>query len=677
MEKKKQPKIKLFSPKKLLFILFLLIILLFLFLFGTKIYLFYNLLIGNDVLVRVNLDKENLFLSHDQSDSIKIKTDIIANPFCTVYCNYTFADLSYNQTIKSDSFSLKTISPITNEFTLTSPKTGKGQKLYRFEINCNSKKTYLCDTTEEIKSRTLLITLNYNLTSEEIEFKEMSKNKLISMLDLLEDIILNQINFESIITKFNNSVDSSTINKSNYVKTSVIELNSSIFNAIFLWQAQDYESLQQGLPKLSELVNSTSVSFNLLKSEISNLIYDYNYQINQTNKLRQRIALLSTSNFTMENITENISLPKIIADFNNLSLYFDNISINNRKILIFSLENKTSELEKIKTSNVSNVSETILIFNRTIIIIPPINSTTPIIINEPTEKCCLFGNCKDCCDDTCSNNPSKFPVVFIHGHKFNNDISADSNLHAFEDIQKKLETDYINAGSVFVSKNSIPGIWGKANYPVTITTSYYFDTLIESKGETILESQQDSLDTYALRLNDLIKEIKKRTGRDKVIIVSHSMGGLVARKYLQIFGEKDIYKLVLVMVPNKGISGDILTYCSILGSKTECNDMNKDSLFMNKLNNADTPKIPVYNIIGIGCDMDGEQGDGIVKNSTAYLDWAKNYYLTGTCDNRRFEYFHTEITNPIKYPEFLNIIKKLLNTTDSNSMVISNSSVSL
>ena len=192
MEKKKQPKIKLFSPKKLLFILFLLIILLFLFLFGTKIYLFYNLLIGNDVLVRVNLDKENLFLSHDQSDSIKIKTDIIANPFCTVYCNYTFADLSYNQTIKSDSFSLKTISPITNEFTLTSPKTGKGQKLYRFEINCNSKKTYLCDTTEEIKSRTLLITLNYNLTSEEIEFMFEEIPRVILSEETLKEFTYHQ-----------------------------------------------------------------------------------------------------------------------------------------------------------------------------------------------------------------------------------------------------------------------------------------------------------------------------------------------------------------------------------------------------------------------------------------------------------------------------------------------------
>ena len=71
--------------KKYLIIIALLLTILIIFLFGAKIYLIFNLLSGNDVLVRVNINKENLFLTNSQEESIKAKTDIVANPFCSVY----------------------------------------------------------------------------------------------------------------------------------------------------------------------------------------------------------------------------------------------------------------------------------------------------------------------------------------------------------------------------------------------------------------------------------------------------------------------------------------------------------------------------------------------------------------------------------------------------------------
>ena len=86
--------------------------------------------------------------------------------------------------------------------------------------------------------------------------------------------------------------------------------------------------------------------------------------------------------------------------------------------------------------------------------------------------------------------------------------------------------------------------------------------------------------------------------------------------------------------------------------------MGKDSLFINKLNQQEIKNIPIYNIIGTGCLMDNEQGDGIVKNSSSYLSYAKNYYVNGTCSGLNF--FHTDLVDSDKYPEVYEIINQTL-----------------
>jgi hypothetical protein len=94
--------------------------------------------------------------------------------------------------------------------------------------------------------------------------------------------------------------------------------------------------------------------------------------------------------------------------------------------------------------------------------------------------------------------------------------------------------------------------------------------------------------------------------------------------------------------------------------------MDKDSLFINKLNNAPPPTIPVYNIIGTGCVTNGETGDGVVTNQSQYLNYASNYYVNGVCKESEFTYLHTEILKPEKYPETLNLIRGFLNESISN-----------
>jgi pimeloyl-ACP methyl ester carboxylesterase len=158
--------------------------------------------------------------------------------------------------------------------------------------------------------------------------------------------------------------------------------------------------------------------------------------------------------------------------------------------------------------------------------------------------------------------------------------------------------------------------------------------------------------------------VKYRTNKDKVVIVSHSMGGIVTRRYLQIFGGENVEKAILVTSPNHGIDDKIRDYCAVIGPEVSCNELDKDSSFMADLNTAPISKVPIYNIVGVGCNMGAETGDGFIKNSSQYLDSATNYYFTGKCNEPNFEFFHEYIVFPDKYPAVYNKIYEILKNSN-------------
>jgi hypothetical protein len=275
-------------------------------------------------------------------------------------------------------------------------------------------------------------------------------------------------------------------------------------------------------------------------------------------------------------------------------------------------------------------------------------------------SCCYLGKCEECCYYHCSEK--NYPVIFLHGHSINKELPADYSLDVFTEIKQKLIGEgYLDAGAVVISPNNeIPGLWGKVDATMLITASYFFDTYKTKNGEIINSSTGESIDTYAERLNKIIKIVKMRTGKDKVIIISHSMGGLVTRDYLDIYGKSDVDKVILVTSPNHGVDDKVRDYCSVFGSKQTCSEMDKDSLFIQRINLNSKAIVPTYNIIGVGCNMGNGTGDGIIKSSSQYLSYAKNYYISGKCDELNFDFLHQEIIYPDKYPQAYELIKEIL-----------------
>ncbi|MBU0471745.1 MAG: alpha/beta fold hydrolase, partial [Nanoarchaeota archaeon] len=378
---------------------------------------------------------------------------------------------------------------------------------------------------------------------------------------------------------------------------------------------------------------------------------------NETNNKKMFESLMSkTAILLLEKLPENASNSKIIKEFLERKNTINESSDlkNDDWIILELIKNKpkkcnektiNTSLEKIQLKKIELKEE------------PEIIELT---FEEPKTECCIFGVCKECCiTDECTSNLTH--IIFLHGHAFNKAVEADYSLESFNKLQNALEKQgYINAGALSLYDiNMIPeNSWGVMGQPISIKASYYLDVYQSTENYYWVQTKSDNIDTYAVKLNDIINTIIDKTGSEKSVIIAHSMGGLVARRYLQIFGSDKVKTLIMLGTPNHGISGKIADYCSITGEKLECRDMKEESLFMNKLNRNSLPLFNIYNVIGIGCDMQGQDGDGIVLKESASLEGAQNYLIKGEC--KGLDIFHRELTNIEKHPEIYKIILNAL-----------------
>ncbi|MFA6390105.1 MAG: alpha/beta fold hydrolase, partial [Patescibacteria group bacterium] len=120
----------------------------------------------------------------------------------------------------------------------------------------------------------------------------------------------------------------------------------------------------------------------------------------------------------------------------------------------------------------------------------------------------------------------------------------------------------------------VPGIlgsWQSLNIKLIDPILHTYDNLIEALIQSGYELdknlfvfpynwRQNNV-TTAGQLKDKIQEIKEITGKTKVDIVAHSMGGLVARYYVQSSEyQNDVDQLIFLGTPHKGAPEDYLAW---------------------------------------------------------------------------------------------------------------------
>ena len=194
---------------------------------------------------------------------------------------------------------------------------------------------------------------------------------------------------------------------------------------------------------------------------------------------------------------------------------------------------------------------------------------------------------------------------------------------------------------------------------MTARVTYYYNFYRNGEEYITITQKSENIETYAIRLAEIISTVKHHTGKKKVNIVAHSMGGLVVRRYLQLFGEDSVDTVVLVGTPNHGVTARTRRLCPIFGESKECEDMAENSVFMKKLNDpsAQPKEARIVTIIGHGCLVGEKDGDGVVQSESVVLSYAQNYDVNGSCSDFFGSDFHTELLNIDEYPIVYDIIQ--------------------
>ncbi len=291
-----------------------------------------------------------------------------------------------------------------------------------------------------------------------------------------------------------------------------------------------------------------------------------------------------------------------------------------------------------------------------------VSGSKPALIATPPEivpQCCMYGKCQ-----SCEKKPVQNPVILLHGHSFNKDVHAYQSIETFNSFEKAFSTDkiYFSIGLLVKNNNSTAGVLGHFYVPLISKPTYYLESYNSLLGLTTSEAKTGNIDTYALRLKESIDYTMYITGSDKVDIVAHSMGGLVVRRYIQVFGTQNLGTVILIGTPNNGVGDKTYTLCKIFGALNECEDMRADGIFIKKLNDySNQPDIKnLYLVIGKGCDTDGTDGDGVVSVNSSRMNVPENriLYVDGKCSGTTL--LHNEMLNIEEYPEVYAFVKEKL-----------------
>ncbi len=631
------------------------------FFFGARLYLYVQFLLGNDILIRLTSDTDSLSLSRGETADITATVRVTANPFCTVQCSMEYLDLSRGTRNASQLEKVTLGSPFSQTYTVIQSRQGFGQDLIAVSVACLSVPSKLCDTSGEPTERRVLIPVNYEpLQEDQQQFKNISRSyeQAFETIEYRKMFYENTSNYLDVLNVYTS--ESSIKNKKDAITQSFKMSENLLKNASIHIAQYRLSEATENMIKLNGIILSQEAQLQLLESD---MFFGLESYISLQTKMRNNSNILFS--ISKNNISEV-----------NFGEYLSTIQLWNAQKEILTNNQSLSEKKKI----VSQISDAVRSISEKIVSENAICCTRNSTINPFTElkflnktytpqpfkkievqyQCCYQDSCFSCCtDESCRATP----IIFLHGHDFSSVIPADYSIDVFSDLSTTLEKEsYIDGGFISVTINQTRNL---GYYPnaVFFKASYYYDLFQGEAGYAPIQAKTEGIDTYAIRLKDIVDSVTASTNTSKVIIIAHSMGGLVARNYLTIYGTDHVETLIMIATPNNGITGRVGSYCSTFGEDQECQDMQTGSLFLNRLNRAPLPKIPIYNFVGSGCELEGGNGDGVVLVKNAELTGVTNIYVNGSCGTVRT--LHTDILDSTQYPAVSQKIANILkgNTT--------------
>ena len=153
---------------------------------------------------------------------------------------------------------------------------------------------------------------------------------------------------------------------------------------------------------------------------------------------------------------------------------------------------------------------------------------------------------------------TSYPIILVHG--LNSDDTTWSKwggwLNSYGGTLSAIDKLHIFS----TGDNSNLSTKGDPQSNCQPTTSDFFETRFwyacDPKGQYFTQNFADSKNTsffaQALQLKEIVNAVTKLTGKDKVVLVGHSMGGLAARAYVQFFNDNKVYGIITIGTPHLG-----------------------------------------------------------------------------------------------------------------------------
>jgi uncharacterized alpha/beta hydrolase family protein len=661
------------------------------FVFGLKV----RFLIGDEL--QVVIDPEQPLYSVSSNQDTTINFEIRNNNFfkCNSYCEFDLLDLNEERVVYSDHFNMENKEIYHGAHVIPANNLGNKLYLYNLNVRCNNVKSLICPTDEKVKHNSALFMVETEFTAEERNQANQLKSQLEmnseqlqtakEKLSLLQNSLSSFFKFsteenalslkldelEEDLAKFSGDLDLYVENWKNselsLVKsinldaklTLLGELQEEIDNLIILRESTITAIEEINLA--SENITSAYYHSSLMEQELDTIINSVNLinfgtfsesEVNQRILYSKEIVLRISKEYQndLRNLTKKYSpivVLKLSKDCNSLELAQKTILDNNITV-------DSSDLDTFIYKNCLANNNTFMFPNLTlqpVVVSQPEFEKVEFVLGEQFRQCCVFNECNQYYSEKTS------PLLFIHGHSFNEGNDPESSLAAFAKIQEELEKEnFVNVGDV--SFDNFYSDLDKCASAMSMRATYYNIPSFDVGKYKVTAQKSERIENYALRLKEIINLVRESTGSDKITLVAHSMGGLVAREYIDLFGSSSLEKVIFVNVPHHGVDGKVKKYCSIIGASKECEDLSKGSVFLNRINSKSLPtKIDFFNIRSKGCMMDGgKEGDGIVTLDSSFLKGVEEIIIEGKCTDSLNSDLHNNVLDPDLYPETAGII---------------------
>jgi len=116
---------------------------------------------------------------------------------------------------------------------------------------------------------------------------------------------------------------------------------------------------------------------------------------------------------------------------------------------------------------------------------------------------------------------------------------------------------------------------------------------LEAAGHTVasvsLYPPYTSIGKLVPQLNERVEEVCRATGADRVVLIAHSMGGLICRSYLARHGRSRVERMITIASPHAG------TELARIGIGRNAREMEPDSLWLKDLATENVP-VPTISI---------------------------------------------------------------------------------